>query len=128
MGNSIDLTKWSVGIPGKANTDWHGGLYNLKLVFPAQYPQSPPEVKFTPPLFHPNVYPSGKVCLSIINEHEGWKPSITVKQILLGVQELLDTPNPNSPANREAYLLYTKSKEGYSKKIKQQALANKPSD
>ena len=25
--------------------------------------------------------------------HQGWKPSITVKQILLGVQELLDTPN-----------------------------------
>lgn len=37
--------------------------------------------KFTPPLFHPNVYPSGTVCLSILNEDEGWKPAITVKQV-----------------------------------------------
>jgi ubiquitin-protein ligase len=36
--------------------------------------------KFTPPLFHPNVYPSGTVCLSIINEEQDWKPAITMKQ------------------------------------------------
>jgi hypothetical protein len=36
--------------------------------------------------FHPNIYPSGTVCLSILNEDEGWRPSITVKQILLGIQ------------------------------------------
>ena len=27
--------------------------------------------RFVPPLFHPNVYPSGTVCLSIPNEEEG---------------------------------------------------------
>jgi ubiquitin-conjugating enzyme E2 I len=48
------------------------------------YPSKPPKVKFTPPLFHPNVYPSGTVCLSILNEDEGWKPAITVKQVGLG--------------------------------------------
>ena len=37
--------------------------------------------KFVPPLFHPNVYPSGTVCLSILNEEEGWKPAITIKQV-----------------------------------------------
>lgn len=45
------------------------------------YPSKPPKCKFTPPLFHPNVYPSGTVCLSILNEDEGWKPAITVKQV-----------------------------------------------
>jgi ubiquitin-protein ligase len=28
-----------------------------------QYPSKPPKVKFTPPLYHPNVYPSGQ-CLA----------------------------------------------------------------
>jgi ubiquitin-protein ligase len=28
-----------------------------------------------------NIYPSGKVCLSIINDEVGWKPSITIKQV-----------------------------------------------
>lgn len=37
--------------------------------------------KFSPPLFHPNVYPSGTVCLSILNEEKAWKPAITVKQV-----------------------------------------------
>ncbi len=31
------------------------------------------------PLFHPNIYPSGNVCLSILNEEEDWKPCITIK-------------------------------------------------
>jgi ubiquitin-conjugating enzyme E2 I len=62
--------------------------------------------RFPANFFHPNVYPSGTVCLSIVNEEEDWKPSITVKQILLGIQDLLDNPNPNSPAQADAYTLY----------------------
>jgi hypothetical protein len=46
----------------------------------------PPQCKFPANFFHPNIYPSGTVCLSILNEDEGWRPSITVKQILLGIQ------------------------------------------
>jgi ubiquitin-conjugating enzyme E2 I len=74
--------------------------------------------KFVPPLFHPNVYPSGTVCLSILNEEEGWKPAITIKQILLGVQDLLDDPNPDSPAQADAYNLFRKDRAAYESKIK----------
>lgn len=50
---------------------------------------------------HPNIYPSGTVCLSILNEEEDWKPHITVKQILTGIQKLLkDEPNIDSPAQQ----------------------------
>ena len=74
--------------------------------------------KFTPPLFHPNVYPSGTVCLSILNEEEGWKPAITIKEILLGIQSLLDEPNPESPAQADAFNLFKKDKQAYEKKIR----------
>ena len=74
--------------------------------------------KFTPPLFHPNVYPSGTVCLSILNEEEAWKPAITIKAILLGIQDLLDDPNPDSPAQAEAYNLFKKDRAAYEKKVK----------
>jgi ubiquitin-conjugating enzyme E2 I len=37
---------------------------------------------------------------------QGWKPSITVKQILTGIQELLDAPNPSDPAQTDAYQLF----------------------
>jgi len=37
--------------------------------------------KFEPPIFHPNVYPSGTVCLSILEEEKDWRPAITIKQV-----------------------------------------------
>lgn len=85
----------------------------------AEYPTKPPKCKFVPPLFHPNVYPSGTVCLSILNEEEGWKPAITIKEILLGIQMLLDEVNPDSPAQADAYNLFKKDRTAYEKRIKQ---------
>lgn len=37
--------------------------------------------KFEPPLFHPNVYPSGTVCLSLLDEDKDWRPAVTIKQV-----------------------------------------------
>ena len=81
---------------------------------------------FKPVLPHPNIYPSGTVCLSILNDEEDWKPHITVKQILLGIQKLLkDEPNIESPAQQEPLTLYKNNKEEYNKKVKAFAAANK---
>ncbi|KAK0754703.1 ubiquitin-conjugating enzyme/RWD-like protein [Schizothecium vesticola] len=106
----LDLKIWECGIPGKQGTIWEGGLFKLTVTFP--------DGKFVPPLFHPNVYPSGTVCLSILNEEEAWRPAITIKQILLGVQDLLNDPNPESPAQAEAYNLFKKDKVEYERRIK----------
>lgn len=57
--------------------------------------------------------------MSILNEEEGWKPAITIKEILLGIQSLLNEPNPESPAQAEAYNLFRKDRAAYDKKIKQ---------
>jgi ubiquitin-protein ligase len=53
-----------------------------------------------------NVFDNGAVCLSILKESvpdhlgrvSGWTPSVTVKQILLSIQELLHNPNFGSVA------------------------------
>jgi ubiquitin-conjugating enzyme E2 I len=142
----LDLKKWECGVPGKDKTLWEGGLFKLEVHFPdgtytsshlppksssgvlckrhanednTEYPTKPPKCRFTPPLFHPNVYPSGTVCLSILNEEEGWKPAITIKEILLGIQSLLDEPNPESPAQAEAYSLFKKDRVAYERRVKQ---------
>lgn len=39
--------------------------------------------KFDPPIFHPNVYPSGTVCLSLLDEDKDWRPAVTIKQVPL---------------------------------------------
>ncbi|ORZ11076.1 SUMO-conjugating enzyme ubc9 [Absidia repens] len=116
--NSLNVMHWNCGIPGKDNTPWENGVYKLSITFP--------EGKFVPPFFHPNVYPSGTVCLSILNEDEDWKPAITVKQVLTGIQDLLDDPNPESPAQSEAYKLFKKDKEEYKRRVLLQAAKNQP--
>ncbi|KAJ2515852.1 SUMO conjugating enzyme Hus5 [Coemansia sp. RSA 2049] len=117
----LDLMRWECGIPGKEDTPWENGLYKCILLFTEDYPVAPPKCQFSPPLFHPNVFPSGTVCLSILNAEKDWKPSITIKQILLGVQDLLNDPNNSDPAQSEAYHLYRKDKKSYEKKIRAQA-------
>ena len=67
------------------------------------------------------------MCLSILDEDKDWKPSITVKQILLGVQDLLDNPNVNDPAQNDAYVLFVKNTEEYRKRVAQQSREYIPS-
>ncbi|CCG23424.1 Ubc9 protein [Candida orthopsilosis Co 90-125] len=117
---SLDLTSWKAGIPGKAGTLWEGGVYPIRLDFPPEYPSKPPRVKFPAGFYHPNVYPSGTVCLSILNEEQDWKPAITLRQIVLGVQELLDTPNPDSPAQEPAWKAFSKDRKLYEQKVLEQ--------
>jgi len=122
---SSDIMNWEAGIPGKEGTDWSGGVYKVSMEFSEDYPSKPPKCKFVPPLFHPNVYPSGTICLSILNEEEGWRPAITVKQVLIGIQDLLDEPNPASPAQQEAYQLYMNNRSEYRKRVRTEANKNR---
>ncbi|PJF19540.1 SUMO-conjugating enzyme [Paramicrosporidium saccamoebae] len=62
------------------------------------------ECQFTPPIPHPNIFPSGYVCLSLLGD--GWKPAITLRQLLVGIQQLLDETNLKSPANHEMYCMF----------------------
>lgn len=123
---SSDIMTWEAGIPGKSGTDWEGGVYKVTMDFSEEYPSKPPKCKFVPPLFHPNVYPSGTICLSILNEEEGWRPAITLKQVLIGIQDLLDDPNPSSPAQSEAYQLFMNNKGEYRRRVKAEAKKNVP--
>lgn len=38
-----------------------------ELKMPKNYPMSPPEFRFTRPLFHPNIYKDGRLCISILH-------------------------------------------------------------
>ncbi|KAJ0085901.1 hypothetical protein Patl1_08907 [Pistacia atlantica] len=120
---SVNLMVWECTIPGKpgVSTDWEGGFFPLTLHFSEDYPSKPPKCKFPQGFFHPNVYPSGTVCLSILNEDHGWRPAITVKQILVGIQDLLDEPNPADPAQTDGYQLFIQDPTEYRRRVRQQA-------
>ncbi|KAJ4461783.1 putative SUMO-conjugating enzyme UBC9-B [Paratrimastix pyriformis] len=124
--SGLNLFKWKCGIPGKEGTSWEGGFYRLTIQFSEDFPSKPPKCQFQPPLFHPNVYPTGTVCLSILNEEQDWRPSLTIKQILLGIQDLLNNPNLHDPAQQDAFNLCKSDRAAYEARIREIARSCPP--
>ncbi|VDO46195.1 unnamed protein product [Haemonchus placei] len=118
---TLNLFKWTCAVPGKKGTIWEGGLYKINVYFNDDYPSTPPVCKFDPPVYHPNVYYSGRICLSILNEELGWKSSISLREILIGIQDFLDDPNPEDPAQDDAYLAYVRNRAAYEERVRRDA-------
>jgi ubiquitin-conjugating enzyme E2 I len=130
---SSNLFEWTAKVPARATSIWAPGLFTVSMSFPDDYPARPPTVKFAKidgqPLFHPNVYPDGGVCLSIINPEGSthaygkggtWKPTINIPQILLALQTFLDEPQGLAAGREEPYRLYKDQRSAYEKRVKQQ--------
>ncbi|XP_011819360.1 PREDICTED: ubiquitin-conjugating enzyme E2 R1 isoform X2 [Colobus angolensis palliatus] len=117
-----DLYNWEVAIFGPPNTYYEGGYFKARLKFPIDYPYSPPAFRFLTKMWHPNIYETGDVCISILHPpvddpqsgelpSERWNPTQNVRTILLSVISLLNEPNTFSPANVDASVMYRKWKE-----------------
>ena len=84
------------------------------------------EILFYAQVFwHLNVWTSGRICLNLLNEPDGtwhgqWSPSITIKQILCAIQELLDNPFP-AGARPEVQTLYERNRPAYERRLRQEA-------
>jgi len=119
--------KWDVLLIGPPDTIFEGALIKAVLLFPEEYPNRPPQFKFITNLYHPNVYPDGKVCISILNEgkdefeyesiSERWNPSHSVDSVLMSILSMLPAPNFESPANVDASKLWRENFNEYKKII-----------
>ena len=49
-----DLLRWEALIEGPEGTPFEGGIFPAELKFPKDYPLSPPTMRFTGWMFHPN--------------------------------------------------------------------------
>lgn len=111
------LTYRNAVIIGPSDTPYEDGTFRLVLQFDEQYPNKPPSVKFLSPMFHPNVYANGDLCLDILQNR--WSPTYDVLLILTSIQSLLNDPNINSPANVEAANLYKDHRSQYVKRVRE---------
>ncbi|KAL0235530.1 hypothetical protein GEMRC1_002112 [Eukaryota sp. GEM-RC1] len=98
------ILEWNGTILGADGTVFDGCEYSLTFKFSEEYPYKPPVVKFSSPIFHPNVDVHGNICLDILKEE--WSAAYDVRSILLSIQSLLDSPNVDSPLNNEAAQLW----------------------
>jgi ubiquitin-conjugating enzyme E2 Z len=102
--DDTDMMKGYAMIVGPSDTPYFGGFYFFKLIFPHDYPYSPPIVKYytngNTIRFNPNLYTCGKVCISILNTWRGeqWSACQTISTVLLTLCTVLcKNPLLNEP-------------------------------
>lgn len=92
-------------IIGPENTPYEGGFFYFYILFPNNYPFSPPDITLMTTAqntvrFNPNLYENGKVCLSILNTWMGpqWTSGLSLSTVLLSIQSIMnEEPYYNEP-------------------------------
>ena len=102
-------------IIGPADTPYEQGYYFFEFKYPVDYPHKPPIVTYHTndgtTRFNPNLYKSGKVCVSILNTWKGdqWTGCQSISSILLALCTLLNNkPLLNEPGLTENHVDYHK--------------------
>ena len=125
--DNMDYMK--VLIMGSEGTPYSNGAFEFDVFFDSQYPKGPPKVTLRTTgggttRFNPNLYSTGKVCLSLLgtwrgNSSENWDPKIsTLLQVLISIQSIImsDLVYYNEPFhdNEMGTLLGEQRNEAYS--------------
>eukprot|EP00298_Acanthocystis_sp_HF-20_P005569 c15695_g1_i2.p1 GENE.c15695_g1_i2~~c15695_g1_i2.p1 ORF type:complete len:164 (+),score=47.80 c15695_g1_i2:43-492(+) len=90
-----DLFRWQATIIGPSDSPFAGGVFQLHVVFPPDYPFKPPKLQFATKIYHPNINANGGICLDILKDQ--WSPALTISKVLLSICSLLTDPNPDDP-------------------------------
>ncbi|OAP17051.1 hypothetical protein AXX17_AT1G37060 [Arabidopsis thaliana] len=93
--NSNNIYEWTAVIRGPDGTPYEGGMFNLSIKFPTDYPFKPPKFTFKTPIYHPNINDEGSICMNILKDK--WTPALMVEKVLLSILLLLEKPNPDDP-------------------------------
>ncbi|XP_077981781.1 uncharacterized protein LOC144436793 [Glandiceps talaboti] len=121
-------------IIGPEGTPYSGGCFLFDIFYPTNYPITPPQVNLQTTgngsvRFNPNLYNSGKVCLSLLGTWEGrggeqWNETSTVLQVLISIQSLILVAEPyfNEPGYEQE--IGTDSGRKHSKEYNQEVKIN----
>lgn len=66
---SNSLYQWHGNLRGPEGTPYEGGVFHIEIMFPMDYPVSPPTVKLFTPIPHPNVLNETEICLDILDKN-----------------------------------------------------------
>ncbi|CAG9954122.1 unnamed protein product [Clonostachys rosea f. rosea IK726] len=129
--DDANLFKWKLGLwVVNPESVWHGAFLKAEMRFPNDYPYQPPTFRFTTrDIFHPNIYPDGNLCISILHRpgddaqsgelaSERWNVLHGVESVLRSVLLLMDDPEINSPANVDASVMYRDHRDNYNARAK----------
>lgn len=86
---------------GSDDTPYDSGAFIFDIFLPLEYPYVPPKFQLLTTgggtvRFNPNLYSSGKVCLSLLGTWSGpsWTSASTILQVLVSIQSLILVSDP----------------------------------
>jgi len=104
-------------IKGPQGTPYDGGVFDIDINIPKQYPFEPPKMKFITKIWHPNISSqTGAICLDILKDQ--WSPALTIKTALLSLQALICSPEPGDPQDAEVAKMYISDRENFDRTAK----------
>ncbi|EGC32071.1 hypothetical protein DICPUDRAFT_11209, partial [Dictyostelium purpureum] len=108
-------------IVGPQETPYDNGIFKLEISLPNRYPLEPPQIKFTTPIYHPNIDSNGRICLDILNmpPKGEWKPSLNLSTVLTSIRLLMSTPNPYDPLMNDINEVFKNNYNQFFKTAKQ---------
>jgi ubiquitin-conjugating enzyme E2 D/E len=112
-----NMMHWIGWIEGPDDTPYAGGKFRFTIDFPTEFPFKPPTIRFTTPLYHPNISSKGEICLDIL--HSQWSPALTIRGLLISLCSLLADPNPDHGLNKEAIRMYRTNQTQYNETAKE---------
>lgn len=93
--NDANLFEWKATIPGPAGSPYEGGLFQVDINLPDDYPFSAPKATFVTKIYHMNISERGQVCVDLLKHN--WSPALSLFKVLLSLSSLLTDPNPKDP-------------------------------
>ncbi|EGR30577.1 ubiquitin-conjugating enzyme family protein, putative [Ichthyophthirius multifiliis] len=116
VGN--DLNHWKGYIAGPEDTPYGGGVFQIDIQLPSEYPYKPPKMKFDTRIWHPNISSqTGAICLDILKNE--WSPALSIRTALLSLQALMCAPEPDDPQDAVVAQQYKNQKDQYIKTAKE---------
>ncbi|PPQ72454.1 hypothetical protein CVT24_003120 [Panaeolus cyanescens] len=116
QSNDEDMLDFVGLVEGPEGTPYAGGYFKVKFTFNDEFPAAPPKCRFATKIFHPNVGPTGEICVNTLKKD--WKSTYGIAHILVTVKCLLIYPNPESALDEEAGKLLLEDYASYCSRAK----------
>ncbi|XP_068157069.1 uncharacterized protein [Drosophila tropicalis] len=112
-----DMINLNVLFEGPMGTAYSGGVWNVSVVMPQDYPLKAPRVRFVTKILHPNIdFTTGLVCMNVFKQ--AWSPSYDLVNIFdTFLPQLLRNPNPNDPLNCRAAAMMKRSEHFFHEQV-----------
>lgn len=124
-----DLNLIKINIIGPHYSPYEGALFELEIEIPDRYPFVPPQLRFVTPVYHPNIDTQGRICMDLLKmpPKGGWRPTITMQNLIEAVQSLLGNPNPDDPLMTEIAIEFKLNRKEFERKARLMVKKNQKS-